>query len=270
VTSTSLPQLRLGAGSPLVVIPGLAGRRGVPGRLGRWMQRNEIVDLSGSREVWSIDRRIGLEPGITVSELAIEYAETIRTLFRDPVDVVGVSTGGSIALQLAVDFPELINRLVVVSAAHRLSDRGRLIQRNVAASLRGGRPRRAAALFLSNTASSRIRRALLAAAGILAVRVVVGRHDDDLLVLLDAEDGFDLSERIGGISAPTLVVGGARDRFYSAALFEETAARIPNAQLTVYPRAGHIGTRGNRRLVRDILGFLSGTSELKPSGRATS
>jgi pimeloyl-ACP methyl ester carboxylesterase len=270
MTDTPLPILRLGTGSPLVLIPGLSGRHGVPRRLWRWLQRKEIVDLSGDREVWSIDRRSGLEPGITVAELAIEYAETIRSLFAEPVDIVGVSTGGSIALQLAVDFPELIGRLVLVSAAYRLSDRGRLTQRNVATFLRSGGERRAAALLLSNTAASRPRRVLLAAIGILGARVVVGHHDDDLGVLLGTEDEFDLSARIGLIGVPTLVTGGARDRFYSAALFEETAARIPNAELIVYPRAGHIGTRGNRRLVRHILEFLQGASELKPSGRATS
>jgi pimeloyl-ACP methyl ester carboxylesterase len=220
------------------------------------MQHQEIVELSGNRAVWSIDRRAGLETGITMSDLAAEYAQTIRGLFTEPIDIVGVSTGGGIALQLAVDYPELIHRLVLVSAAYRLSEFGRQVQRQIATALREGHPRRAAGLFLSNTGATPVRRALLAVAGRLAPRIVVGHEDADLLATLDAEDSFDLEARVSEIAARTLVAGGGNDRFYTAELFAQTAARIPNAKLTVYPGAGHVGTQGNRRLVRDILAFL--------------
>jgi pimeloyl-ACP methyl ester carboxylesterase len=256
MTKPSLPHLRLGAGAPLVVIPGLAGRQGVPVRVGRWMQHQEIVELSGSRSVWSIDRRAGLEDGITMTEIAAEYAQNVRAMFSEPIDIVGVSTGGGIALQLALDFPEVVRRLVIVSSAYRLSDQGRTLQREIATCLRNGQPRRAAGLFLANTGSSPVRRAVLGVAGRLAPRIVVGREDSDLLVTLDAEDTFDLSSRVASIAVPTLVTGGANDRFYTAELFRETAALIPGAQLSIYPGAGHIGTQGNRRLVRDILSFL--------------
>jgi pimeloyl-ACP methyl ester carboxylesterase len=256
MTKPSLPHLRLGTGAPLVVIPGLAGRHGVPVRVGRWMQHQEIVELSGTRSVWSIDRRAGLEHGITMADIAAEYAHTIQSLVQEPVDIVGVSTGGGIALQLALDFPHLVHRLVLVSSAYRLSDHGRQVQRDIAAYLRSGRPRRAAGLFLANTGATATRRAVLGLAGRLAPRIVVGREDSDLLVTLDAEDAFDLSDRVAAIAVPTLVAGGGNDRFYTAELFRDTASRIPDAQLIIYPGAGHIGTQGNRRLVRDILGFL--------------
>lgn len=267
MTKAFLPHLRLGAGVPLVVIPGLAGRLGVPVRIGRWMQRREIVELSASRSVWSIDRRTGLEHGIGMHDLAAEYAQTIRGLFDQPVDIVGVSTGGGIALQLALDFPELVHRLVLVSAAYRLSDHGREVQREIATLLRAGKPGRAAGLFLANTGATPVRRAVLGIAGRLAPRIVVGRKDGDLLATLDAEDEFDLSERVPDIAVPTLVTGGANDRFYTAELIADTAGRIPHASLRIYPRAGHIGTQGNRRLVRDILAFLA--VDQPPSDRET-
>jgi pimeloyl-ACP methyl ester carboxylesterase len=257
MSEPSLPHIRLGAGAPLVVFPGLSGRLGVPARLGRWMQHQEIVEFSGARSVWSIDRRPGLLPGTSVVDLAGEYADAIRELFSEAVDVVGISTGGSIALQLAADHPELVRRLVLVSSAHRLSDHGRSTQRDIASLLRGHRPRRAAALFLANTGATALSRMLLGVAGTLAPRVVVGHNDPDLLVTLDAEDGFDLEGRLQTIETPTHILGGGRDRFYTAALFEATQAAMPNATVAIYPRAGHIGTFGNRRLAREILRYLA-------------
>jgi pimeloyl-ACP methyl ester carboxylesterase len=256
MSAASLPHFHQGSGAPLVVVPGLSGRRGTPARLRQWMQHQEVADFVDNRAVWSIDRRHDLEPGITIAEIAAEYAETIGELFDGPVDIMGISTGGSIALQLAADHPDLVRRLVLVSSAHRLSDRGRDTQREVAALLREGRPRKAAAVFLANTGSTRLNHTVRGWAGLIAHRAVVGHLDPDLLVTLDAEDDFDLEERLGAIEAPTLIAGGERDSFYSCELFENTSRRMPNARLSLYPGAGHLGTQGNPRLAREILTFL--------------
>ncbi|MES2170261.1 MAG: alpha/beta fold hydrolase [Actinomycetota bacterium] len=257
MSESGLPHTRLGTGAPLVVFPGLFGRRGVPAPFVRWMQRSEIIELAVDREVWSIDRRFGLEHGITFGILAAEHAEAIRQRFDGPVDIVGISTGGSIALQLAADFPELVRRLVLVSSAYRLSDVGREAQRQIAGFLRQNRSRSAAARFLGDTGATPLTRAFLALAGRIAPRLVVGHRDPDLLVLLEAEDGFDLGGRMASIRVPTLIVGGGRDRFYTPELFEVTGARMPNASVKIYPSAGHISTFGNRKLAREILGFFA-------------
>lgn len=254
--SDTLPRTQVGTGAPLVVIPGLSARRGVPSRYRRWVQLREVRDLSARREVWSIRRRVGLEAGISVQQLAAEYADALRELFDEPVDVVGVSTGGSIALQLAADHPQLVRRLVLVSSAHRLSDRGRATQRRVAELLRHGRSRRAAAVFLGATGATPPSRALLGAVGALAPRMVVGRGDSDLVVTLDAEDSFDLSPRLADMATPILVTGGGNDQFYGSEIFARTHAALPQSRLELYPRSGHIGTLGNRLLARHILSFL--------------
>lgn len=256
MTPADLPQLREGTGAPLVVLPGLSGRAGSPAVLRKWEQRMVIADFVHDRAVVSIDRRHNLEPGTSIADLADDYARTIGSLYDKPVDIMGISTGGSIALQLAADHPELLRRLVLVSSAHRLSDQGRAAQGSVAHLLRAGHDRRAAAIFLGNTGASRLDYALRSAAGFLAPRSVVGRGDRDLLVTLDAEDNFDVGDRLSTITARALIAGGRHDRFYSAELFEHASRRIPHASLSLYPKAGHLLTHGNRRLAREILAFL--------------
>ena len=63
----------------------------------------------------------------------------------------------------------------------------------------------------------------------------------DMLVTVAAEDAFDASPQLHRIAAPTLLVAGGRDRFYSPELFRETAERIPGARLRLYPGKGHAG-----------------------------
>ena len=256
MTESALPHFYAGSGVPLVVVPGLSGRTGAPSRLKAWMQRKAIADFIGDRKVFSIDRPYDLDPGTTIADLAAEYARTLTSLFDEPVDILGISSGGTIALQLAADFPELVRRLVLVSSAHRLSDQGRETQRTVAALLRAGRDRRAAAVFFGNTGATSFENVLRSIAGLIAPRAIIGRRDLDLLVILDAEDDFDLDERLESIEMRTLITGGEFDRFYSSALFEHTSERMPNAQLSVHAGGGHLGTHGNPRLVREILTFL--------------
>jgi pimeloyl-ACP methyl ester carboxylesterase len=220
------------------------------------MQRTEIADFIGDRTVFSIDRRYDLEPGISIADLAAEYARTVGSLFDEPVDILGISTGGTIALQLAADHPELVRRLVLVSSAHRLSDRGRATQRTVAALLRAGRDRRAAAVYFGNTGATAFEHAMRSIAGMIVPRAIIGRGDSDLLVTLDAEDHFDLDHRLETIEARTLIAGGELDRFYSSTLFTHASERMPNAQLSVRAGAGHLGTQRNPRLAREILSFL--------------
>ena len=251
-----LPHFFAGSGVPLVVVPGLSGRTGAPARLKAWMQRKAIADFIGNRKVFTIDRPYDLDPGTSIADLAAEYARTVTSLFDEPVDILGISTGGTIALQLAADFPELVRRLVLVSSAHRLSDRGRATQRTVAELLRAGRDRRAAAVFYGNTGATSFENVLRSIAGLIAPRAIIGHRDLDLLVTLDAEDDFDLDERLETIEVRTLIAGGEFDRFYSSALFEHTSKRMPNAQLSVHAGGGHLGTHGNPRLAREILVFL--------------
>ncbi|MDP9026534.1 MAG: alpha/beta hydrolase [Actinomycetota bacterium] len=255
ISAHALPILVQGVGSPLVVIPGLDGGFGMPTGLSRLISELEIVGLSSAARVWRIGRHPGLRIGTSISELADAYATLIRATFTGPVDVVGVSTGGSIALQLAADHPELVRRLVMVSSAHRLGDHGRETQRAVADLLARGHARRASALLLSNAAVTAPARVILAMIGWLASGLVVGRHSEDLRILLDAEDTFDVTDRLPSMRTPTMIVAGSHDRFYSRALYEEFAHSLPDASLRLR-RSGHLTMHGDRRLARAVLAFF--------------
>jgi TAP-like protein len=91
-----------------------------------------------------------------------------------------------------------------------------------------------------------------------------------MIVTVEAEDAFDVSDRLGEIRAPTLVIGGERDPGYSRELFEETARGIPDARLFIYEGRGHGGTVTDRRFARDVTAFLVGAGRPAPGGGAVS
>ena len=247
-----LPALVGGSGPPLLYLGGLLPVAGVETRMARRTAAASMRPLSDIRTVYFTNRRQGLPQGITIGELAAEHAEAIAALEAGPVDVVGISTGGSIAQQLAADHPQAIRRLVLLSTGCRLTAEARRMQAHVAAEVRRGRPQRAvasAAAFVVLPKAEPLARLLTPLVGDLG-------DLSDLAATIEAEEAFDLAFAARPISAPTLIVCGARDRFYPRALLEETQRLIPGSLLQLIPRRGHLTAGGAPRAVAAIRGFL--------------
>jgi pimeloyl-ACP methyl ester carboxylesterase len=78
----------------------------------------------------------------------------------------------------------------------------------------------------------------------------------DGIVEIEAENHLNLSDRLEKIKAQTLVIGGEEDFFYP---IRETAMRIPNARLVLYPNLGHNAMFVRSRQFRqEIRAFLLG------------
>lgn len=253
----TLPYAAIGSGPPVLVLSGLLP---VAGAVGDGYLRGILAPLRGlaaRRRVVVLNRRVGLAPDTTISDLAREHAAAIRADGLGPVDVFGTSTGGSIAQQLAADHPEVVDQLAVVSAACRLGPLGRRLQASVADHLRGGRARTAMSIAAGGIAPRGLRTAARVAAAAGARRLLAAPTAvTDLIATLDAEDGFDLARCERPIAAPTLIVGGRRDRFYGSALFRETARLIPGSRLLLLDDRGHLGTPSDPRAVAALDGFF--------------
>ncbi|GAA3795261.1 alpha/beta fold hydrolase [Amycolatopsis tucumanensis] len=246
-----------GSGPPLVFLPGLGPHHRPPAGLDRRFQLAQVRPFARRRRVWWVQRRENLPAGTTMASIAADYAAAIRQRFGGPVDLAGSSTGGSVALQLAADHPDVVRRVVLLSSACRLGDGGRTVQRELAAAVRAGRRRRAGALMFATLAGGPVAHRALAAAGRLLGPAMLRGDCADMLTVIDAEDAFDLTARLPAIAAPVLVVGGGRDRFYGAAVFRETADGLPNGRLLLHPRLGHVAAQSAKATVAAVDRFLA-------------
>ena len=138
--------------------------------------------------------------------MARDHAEAIRAEFGTAVDVMGVSSGGSVALQLAADHPDVVRRLIVVSAGYRLEGAAKEAQlRYVEAAAAG---RRGAQYLAPVKIASPLGARLLAP--LMWPLDPLRRPGDtaDMVAFAHAEDAFDLGARLGEITAPTQVIAG--------------------------------------------------------------
>jgi pimeloyl-ACP methyl ester carboxylesterase len=256
--------IRLGDGPPLVFLPGLSAHHRPPQGLDRWVQVKEIQPFSRRHETWWLQRPVGLDPDTTMSDMAACYAEALAECFGIPVDIIGHSTGGSVALQLAADHPFAVRRLVLVSSGCRLGRDGRDAQLQIAQLLRRDKPREAGALVMSMLAAGTVSRLAMESIGWILGSAVMGKGDPDLLATIAAEDAFDLTQRLDSIRAPVLVIGGERDAFYSGGVFEETASLLPRGRVVLCKGKGHVQA-ANPRVVREVLAFIEDAAASDPS-----
>lgn len=252
-----MPYLSIGMGEPLLFIPGLVSHNEPPTGTERRFHAQLIMPFAEDRRVWWVNRRRHLSPQVTMADLAGHYAEALRARFSAPVDVIGTSTGGSVALQLAIDHPDLVRRLVLVSSAYRLSERGLESQRRMANLLRTKERRAAGAESMAMLGESPASERVLRVMGWMLGPTLFAKPYADMLATITAEDRFDARDRLHEISAPTLVVGGSKDAYYTEQLFTETANLIHGARLAIYDGVGHGGIFGPR-LVADVQRFLRG------------
>ncbi len=254
--SNGMPYLRLGQGPPLVVAPGLSSENVNPTGMQRRMTLSWAAPFARHFTVHLVQRRPGLESGATMSDIAADYADAIEDdIGGAPVMLHGTSTGGSVALQLAVDRPDLIRRMVLAAAACRLSPRGRELQAEVALLTEAGDHRRVAALLFGTLAPGPVRPVARGVGWLLGGSFAVD-DPSDMLTTIAAEDVFDAEPELSKVTAPTLVLGGGADTFYTADLFTRTAAGIPGGRAVVLPDKSHVHVAGSKAVAAIGLGFL--------------
>lgn len=252
------PYLAVGDGPPLVSVVGLTATHEVPSGMERRMSLSTAARFGGHFRVYVVNRKQGLQPGESMSDIAGHLATGIEDEFGGPVLLTGTSTGGSVALQLAVDRPDLVRALVLISSAYRLGPIGRQLQQDVARLTRSGDAATGWARMTTAMLPAPVRGPMFPVARML-MRTMTPEDPSDMLVTLDAEDAFDVGGQLDRVSAPTLVIGGAKDVFYTRELFEETAARVQDGCAHIYPDWGHGRTIASSTTAHLTLGFLLAT-----------
>lgn len=254
-----IPYLKIGHGPPLVMVQGLSPEHDVPTGWERRMGLSVVMPLARHFTVYAVNRKRGLEPGESMSDIAGHLAGAIQHDMGQPVFLQGTSTGGSVVLQLAVDRPDLVRRLVVTASAYRLGPRGRWEQAEMARLTRTRDGREAWAFMLTSQMPRPLQDPLRPLAR-LVVGSMVPDDPTDMLVTLDAEDVFDVEADLPRITAPTLVIGGGKDPFYPRELFEGTAAGVQDGRAHIFEDWGHMRTCLSRATTNLTLGFmLAGT-----------
>ncbi|MEX1655825.1 alpha/beta hydrolase [Streptomyces pseudovenezuelae] len=220
------------------------------GTLDSWDPR--LIDtIAARREVILVDNvGVGGSTGTTAStvqQMALDAIDFIDALKLPRYDVFGFSLGGEVAQEVALRRPWQVRRVVLAATGpqggvdQRASDPN-ILQRTLKDN---PGPEDYLFLFFKNTASSQ------AAGGEFLRRLGQRTSDPDAPASLATRDhqltawsewGIPDKSRLGRLNAlfqPTLVADGESDILMPAKNSQLLAKYLPNAQLHIYPDAGH-------------------------------
>jgi pimeloyl-ACP methyl ester carboxylesterase len=249
-----------GAGQPVLFISGLASTR--------MSWRKQIEVFSRKYRVINMDNRDAGDsaPGVgpySIADMAADTAGLIQNLELGATHIIAISMGGMIALELAIRYPHLVNKLVLVSTTA------------------GGpqsvnaKPEILALLINVDGESNeaRVRRIYpqLTGEGYMAA------HPEDLEQIVKNSldkpitlEGYQrqlgavmghasvgAAGQLDKISAPTLVLHGDADPLVPYPNGQFLAGHIPGAQLVTFPGVGHLlMIEAAERFNREVLAFL--------------
>ncbi len=223
-----------GQGKPLLLIHGLgSSSRDWELQLPAFQEHFRVIalDLRGHG-------RSGKPPGpYSMVQFARDTACLLKGVDAVPSHVVGISLGGMVAFQLILDFPNLVDKLIIVNSVpellpRNLADRLAYWQRLLIIRLLGMEKmgRVLAERFFTRPEQESLR------------EIFVSRwsenHKPSYRVSLQAAYGWSVRGRLGEIQVPTLVVGAEGD-YFSNEEKEAYTALIPTGSLVVVPDSRH-------------------------------
>ena len=221
----------------LVLLPGLGdGLKNVTGMALplAWMYRRFAREF----RVLVLSRAIPLKEGSTTAHMAEDVACALRQLGVEKASVIGVSMGGMIAQHLAIAHPELVEKLALVVTCPSPNS---TLEDSVDSWTEMARRGDHRALMVDN--GNRIYSdSYLKKYGWMfpiAARFTKPKSYRQFLIMAAACRNHNAQAGLASIQAPTLVIGGEKDRTLSGDPSRALAAAIPGAELKMYREYGH-------------------------------
>lgn len=240
-----------------------------------------IEPLSADREVWALDLP-GFGGSIDVPavggprELAGVVADALTGLGVSEAVVFGVSMGGDVVLNLALDHPDLVAGLVLIAPGGLAPIiRNRWTHLCAWTALQSPDWLLRAIAVLGNRFAGTAIRAIVRDPATLPAEVVdeftrearapgaglaYGRYNQATV----GRRGMlnDLTGRVHEITAPTLLFHGANDSMVDPAGSERAAARMPSAELALVPDCGHWAQlEAHERFLSETRSFLAARNQ---------
>lgn len=230
--------------TPLVLLPRFRGEMETwdSDLLDPWARDREVI-LFNNRGVASTS---GVTPS-TIAEMARDVIAFCEALGLSTIDLLGFSLGGFVAQDVALIRPSLVRKLVLAATAPRGGPAMHGWRKDIADAVRKDAPGAAELLytFFKPTKTSQT------AGGAYLGRFMARAEGRDTVSSLQTRDAhYDAVcewgipdhgalQRLEAITQPTFVANGDADAMIPPKLSCLMAGLIPNAQLTIYPDAGH-------------------------------
>lgn len=188
-------------------------------------------------KVYLFDRRREVYDGITVREIAADIAKAMDALGISKADVFGVSQGGMIAQYLAIDRPELVNKLVLAVTLSKNNDVVKEVLANwIDLTKRGAFKELVEDMAVKMYSDAYVKKYK----PFMPLLTMVQKPKDveRFLILAKACLSCNTYDELDKITCPVLVLGGRQDKVVTGEASEEMADKL-GCEIYMYETLGH-------------------------------
>jgi 3-oxoadipate enol-lactonase len=256
----SLHYETVGAGRPILLVHGFTNYGMV------WAPQLAALVHAGYRAIMPDLAGHGLsEPAqvkTTVADLAGDMVALLDSLGIARAAVCGLSLGGFVAQQMAVDHPGRVDGTIVADSRPLANDaETRAVIATWIEMFEGpGGPLKRLEFAWPVLFNDTFQASPAGAATLDAWRPILARIPGySLANVARGMAEFDVSAALPRVRAPTLVISGELDRLFAPEVSRRTAELVPGAGFAVIPGGGHIcSVDSPDRFNRLMLGFMAG------------
>lgn len=240
----------------LVILPGLGdGISPIHGKLQAIAFALGYQQFAKTFRVYLFSRKNCLNKGYSTRDMAKDQAEAMKALGISKASVMGVSQGGMIAQYLAIDYPNMVEKLVL---AVTLSKQNELIQESVNGWVEMANHKDYKRLMIDTAEKSYSENYLKRYRLIYPLLGRLGKPKDFSRFLIQAASCIQHNSypELNKIACPTLVLGGENDKIVGSISSLEITEKIKDSEVFLYKEFGHAAYEEAMDFNGRILTFL--------------
>ncbi|NEN85950.1 alpha/beta fold hydrolase [Paenibacillus elgii] len=250
--------IEFGSGRPVVLLHGISnsGRAWAP-QIAPLVEagfRVIVPDHAGHGASARLDRPF------SVSDIAADVLALLDHLSIEAADIIGLSLGGMVALEIALTQPRRVGKLIVANSFDTTAtEEFRIMAEGWARTFRGedGPVKRFEGIWPMN-----VNEAFRASEeGMKTYQVWHGlaatADGQSLAHVAEGIVGFDATARLDSLSMPVLFIAGEQDRMSPPAVSRRMADRVPDAGYVEIQGAAHISNADSAEVFNEaVISFL--------------
>jgi len=253
VNGISINYTIVGQGEPLVMIMGFGGDQSAWKRQVSAFKKHYQVIIFDNRGTGRSDKPEGSYSPKLMAEDTIQLMDFLK---MDKAHILGVSMGGLIAQEIAINYPGRVLKLILANtwACQDNEDNGLTPEMLAAAEL----PFRQGFSYLLDASVNKFfNRYILIPLIKFKMRRIKEPEITALMGQADGIKGHDSLDRLPLIKPPTLVLTGTKDRVVKPESSTTIAQKIPNAKLVKIKNGSHITCWEKSKIFnKEVLAFL--------------
>lgn len=253
--NTDMDYISFGTGrEALILIPGLGdGLATVKGKALAFA----LLYRSYTKEytVYVFSRKNLLPQDYTTRDMARDQAKAMEFLGISKAHILGISQGGMIAQFLAIDFPHLVEKLILAVTSPAPTE---ILQKTVGAWIELAARGNYRDLMIDTAEKSYSQSYLKKYRFVYPMLGRIGRPKSFARFLIQARSCLlhNACNELCQISCPTLIIGGGCDKILGASCAPSLAEQIPDSRLWIYENLGHAAYEEAKDFQDRVLEFL--------------